>query len=136
MQSIFQITLLVPDYDQAIGFYYGKLGFEIIEDTRIDDSHRWVVIGVNGGCNLVLATPENAEQVAVVGQQVGGRVGFFLATDDIHRDFALYKNQEVEFIQNPTRLPHGTVAIFKDPFGNSWDLIELPHDHRAALESG
>ncbi len=133
MQSIFQITLLVPDHDEAIAFYSGQLGFNLIEDTKIDDQNRWVVVGTDAGCHLVLAKTATASETAAMGNQVGGRVGFFLATDDIERDFELYRGNGVVFVQNPTELPHGKVAIFEDPFGNQWDLIELPHGHRAAL---
>lgn len=133
MQSVFQLTLLVPDYDEAIAFYVGKLGFELIEDTPISEGIRWVVVKANEGAALVLARAENEAERRAIGEQTAGRVAFFLATNDIDRDFERYEELGVGFSQSPTELPHGVVAIFADPFGNKWDLIQLPKDHRFGL---
>lgn len=135
MQSIFQITLLVPDYDEALSFYVGQLGFELIEDTRINDQIRWVVVGVGNGCALLLAKPDNQSEAALIGNQTASRIGFFLGTNDILRDYEAYTEVGVSFIQEPIKHDHGSVAIFEDPFGNRWDLIEHPNGHHFKLTS-
>lgn len=117
------VALLVPDYDAGIAFYVGALGFRLIDD--IDQGRkRWVVVEPpGGGCRLLLARAEGAAQQAAVGNQTGGRVGFFLQTDDFGRDHAAMLAAGVRFDEEPRREPYGRVAVWRDPFGNRWDLI-------------
>lgn len=125
-QIISAVTLLVPDYDSALAFYVGQLGFELLEDTPLSDQKRWVRVRPKGGgatC-LLLAKAEGDQQQAAVGQQAGGRVGFFLTTDDFTRDHAEFVGRGVNFMELPRHEPYGTVAVFSDPFGNLWDLIQ------------
>jgi catechol 2,3-dioxygenase-like lactoylglutathione lyase family enzyme len=118
------VTLVVPDYDQAIAFYVGALGFRLIEDTPLSAEKRWVVVcPPGGGACLLLAKAANAEQTAAIGNQAGGRVAFFLETDDFARDHAAFSAAGVHFLEPPRTEPYGTVAVFVDPFGNKWDLI-------------
>ena len=120
------VTLVVPDYDDAIGFYVGKLGFDLLEDTDLGDGKRWVrVAPKGGGTALLLARATKPEQEAAIGRQTGGRVGFFLQTDDFARDHADYCAKNVEFLEEPRREAYGIVVVFTDPFGNKWDLVEL-----------
>jgi catechol 2,3-dioxygenase-like lactoylglutathione lyase family enzyme len=124
-QEIFQLALVVRDYDEAIQFYTGKLGFTLIEDTPQSETKRWVVVAPPGstGCKLLLAKAANDEQVRSVGNQTGGRVFLFLHTDDFYRDYHSYKAQGVEFVRGPSEEVYGTVAVFKDLYGNLWDMI-------------
>ena len=126
-QSIARISLVVRDYDEAIAFYTGALGFSLVEDTRLSDSKRWVVVAPQGGggTSLVLAKAATPRQVERVGDQTGGRVGFFLHTDDFVRDYAAMKSRGVHFLEEPRKEPYGRVAIFEDLYGNRWDLLEL-----------
>jgi catechol 2,3-dioxygenase-like lactoylglutathione lyase family enzyme len=124
-QSISLVTLVVPDYDEAIAYYVGKLGFDLLEDTPLNDGKRWVCVApADGGTALLLARAEGPQQAAIVGNQTGGRVGFFLTTDDFARDYAAMVHAGVEFLEVPREEVYGMVAIFRDPFGNKWDLIE------------
>ncbi len=125
-QSISQITLVVHDYDEAIEFYTQKLQFELVEDTPLTESKRWVLVrpqNSNGFC-LLLAKAVNEEQKKSVGNQSGGRVFLFLNTDDFWRDFHQMKSVGIEFVREPSEEVYGTVAVFKDLYGNLWDLIE------------
>lgn len=117
------LALVVPDYDSAIAFYVGKLGFRLTED--IDQGHkRWVTVEPpGGGTRLVLARAEGRDQTAAIGNQTGGRVFLFLQTDDFARDHTAYIAAGVVFEEAPRTEPYGTVAVWRDPFGNSWDLI-------------
>ena len=117
------LALVVPDYDSAIAFYVGKLGFRLTED--IDQGHkRWVTVEPpGGGTRLVLARAEGRDQTAAIGNQTGGRVFLFLQTDDFARDHAAYIAAGVVFEEDPRTEPYGTVAVWRDPFGNRWDLI-------------
>jgi len=133
MQSLIQITLVVDDYDTALAFYVGKLGFELIEDTQLDEHKRWVVISCGEGAALLLAKAEGEPQQQAIGQQVGGRVGFFLATDNLARDYEAYTSMGVIFVREPETSEYGTVAVFQDLYGNLWDLIEHQPGHRFAL---
>lgn len=125
-QSISQITLVVHDYYEAIEFYTQKLQFELVEDTPLTESKRWVLVrpqNSNGFC-LLLAKAVNEEQKKSVGNQSGGRVFLFLNTDDFWRDFHQMKSVGIEFVREPSEEVYGTVAVFKDLYGNLWDLIE------------
>ncbi|WP_370421609.1 VOC family protein [Streptomyces sp. QH1-20] len=121
------VTLVVRDYDEAIAFYVDAVGFELVEDTRIDDRKRWVVVRPPGAreTGLLLARAADPAQEARVGDQTGGRVGLFLNTDDFARDHARMRAAGVVFQEAPRREPYGTVAVFQDLYGNLWDLIEL-----------
>lgn len=126
-QSIGQSALVVRDYDEAISFYVDTLGFSLIEDTYIaEQDKRWVVVAPPGATEsrLLLARAVNAEQSSRVGNQTGGRVFLFLFTDDFWRDFEAYKAKGVVFVREPKREPYGTVAVFKDLYGNLWDLLQ------------
>lgn len=123
---IAHIALVVKDYDEAIHFYTQKLDFVLLEDTKIDEFKRWVVIAPTGAkeCSLLLAKAANEEQMKSVGNQTGGRVGFFLFTDDFRRDYYKLVNQGVTFVRPPKEEPYGVVAVFQDLYGNLWDLLE------------
>ena len=125
-QSLFLVTLVVPDYDAAIAFYRDSMGFDLVEDNGLDDDKRWVVIRPPGGdgASLLLARAVDAEQEKAIGNQAGGRVGFFLRTDDFARDHAAYLAKGVVFEEEPRHEVYGTVAVFRDPFGNRWDMIQ------------
>ena len=123
---IAHIALVVKDYDEAIHFYTKKLDFVLIEDTKIDETKRWVIIAPNGAKEscLLLAKAANEKQLACIGNQTGGRVGFFLFTDDFNRDYDKLVNREVTFVRPPKKEPYGIVAVFEDLYGNLWDLLE------------
>ena len=128
-QTLGLVSLVVRDYDEALAFYVGKLGFTLVEDSFVPEQNkRWVVIeppGAGGGARLLLARGSNDEQVSRVGNQTGGRVFLFLYTDDFWRDFNSYKAKGVEFAREPSEAPYGTVAVFKDLYGTLWDLVQL-----------
>ena len=125
-QSIVHVALVVRDYDEAIAFYVGKLGFELIEDTRLSDTKRWVLVAPPGAkeMRLLLARADNPEQKTRIGNQAGGRVFLFLHTDDFQRDYEAYRARGVRFLEPPRQESYGTVAVFVDLYGNKWDLIE------------
>jgi len=126
-QTIGLVALLVRDYDEAIDFYVGKLGFSVVEDTHIaSQDKRWVVVAPPGsnGARLLLARAVGEAQTQRLGDQTGGRVFLFLYTDDFHRDFHALKARGIEFVREPKTEPYGTVAVFKDPYGNLWDLLQ------------
>lgn len=119
------VTLVVDDYDRALAFYCGKLGFVCQQDVDLGAGKRWVVVAPqNGGAGLLLAQADGDEQTAVIGNQTGGRVGFFLHTDDFLRDHAAFVAAGVHFHEAPRFELYGTVAVFEDLYGNLWDLIE------------
>ncbi|MFF3753340.1 VOC family protein [Streptomyces sp. NPDC002018] len=126
MPFIALITLVVDDYDQALAFYTGALGFDLVEDTDRGDGSRWVVVRPPGseGTGLLLARAKDDVQRASVGAQTGGRVGFFLHTEDFARDHARMRAAGVRFVQEPRQEPYGTVAVFEDLYGNLWDLLQ------------
>ncbi len=125
-QAIANITLVVRDYDEAIAFYTGALGFALLEDTDLGDGKRWVRVAPNGAeTALLLAQADGDKQRASVGNQCGGRVGFFLHTDDFARDHARMAAHGVNFLETPRHEAYGTVAVFEDLYGNRWDLLEL-----------
>jgi len=122
---LFQITLVVPDYDVAIGFYRDQMGFELVEDTDLDGGKRWVVVRPGaGGADLLLARAADDAQRAAIGNQAGGRVYLFLESDNFSADYVRLKSADVEFLEEPRHETYGSVAVFRDPFGNKWDLIE------------
>lgn len=125
-QHIAQFALLVDDHDRAIAWYISSLDFELIEDTILSDTKRWVVIAPKGstGSRILLARATTPEQVAAIGDQCGGRVFLFLHTDDLTRDHAHMVKAGVEFIRAPEQQPWGLVAVFRDLYGNLWDLIQ------------
>jgi catechol 2,3-dioxygenase-like lactoylglutathione lyase family enzyme len=127
-QTLGLISLVVRDYDEALAFYVGKLGFTLVEDSFVPEQNkRWVVVeppGASGqGAKLLLARGANPEQQSRIGNQTGGRVFLFLHTDDFQRDYADYQSKGIEFVRGPTDAPYGTVAVFKDLYGTMWDLI-------------
>lgn len=126
MQRIFQLSLVVNDYDEAIQFYTQTLNFKLIEDTVLSETKRWVVVAPEGstGCSLLLAKAGNDEQKKYVGNQTGGRVFLFLHTDDLWRDYNTMRAKGVIFVRQPAEEAYGTVAVFKDLYGNLWDMIE------------
>ncbi|HVF98171.1 MAG TPA: VOC family protein [Flavisolibacter sp.] len=128
-QQLFQIALVVSDYDEAINFYTQKLGFELLEDTALSQTKRWVVVKPkgDGGCRMLLAKAANAEQKRAVGAQAGGRVFLFLHTDDIERDYKNLKEKNVKIVREFSEEPFGKVLVFEDLDGNLWDLIEPPY---------
>jgi catechol 2,3-dioxygenase-like lactoylglutathione lyase family enzyme len=127
-QSIGYVALLIRDYDEAIQYYVHKLGFELIEDTFIaEQDKRWVLLSPPGstGTQLLLARAIGPEQSSRIGNQTGGRVFLFLHTDDFWRDFRKLRNNGVDFTREPKEEDYGTVAVFRDLYGNLWDLLEL-----------
>jgi catechol 2,3-dioxygenase-like lactoylglutathione lyase family enzyme len=126
-QSISQVSLVVREYDEAIDFFVGRLGFNLIEDTYLpEQDKRWVVVAPpgSGESRLLLARAVGEEQVSRIGNQNGGRVFLFLHTDDFWRDFHAYKARGVVFVRDPKEESYGTVAVFKDLYGNLWDLVQ------------
>ncbi|MHA7776210.1 VOC family protein [Roseibium sp. M-1] len=125
-QKIGAIALVVPDYDAAIAFYTGKLGFDLIGDTDLGGGKRWVLVAPKGSSEtrLLLAKAEGDGQQAAIGNQAGGRVFLFLNTDDFDRDHKAMTAAGVTFLETPRTEAYGKVPVFEDPFGNKWDLIE------------
>jgi catechol 2,3-dioxygenase-like lactoylglutathione lyase family enzyme len=125
-QRLANIALIVKDYDEAITFYVEKLKFELVEDTKLSENKRWVLIKPKGQQDfcLLLAKAANDEQKSRIGNQTGGRVFLFLHTDDFERDYINLLNQKIEIIRAPKEESYGKVLVFKDLYGNLWDLIE------------
>lgn len=126
MQTIAAISLVVPDYDEAIEYYTTVLGFELREDRLMAPGKRWVTVAPPGshGPQLLLARAASEDQASRIGNQTGGRVFLFLHTDDFQRDHRAYRSRGVVFAEEPRVEPYGTVAVFRDRYGNLWDLIE------------
>ena len=127
-QSLGLVSLVVRDYDEAIAFYVGVLGFKLVEDTPVvEQNKRWVIVAPPGsaGSRLLLARAVGAEQQARIGNQTGGRVFLFLYTDDFARDHHAYESRGVKFVRPRKEEPYGTVAVFADLYGNLWDLVQL-----------
>jgi len=126
-QALGLVSLVVHDYDDALAFYVGVLGFELVEDTVVpEQAKRWVVVrppGEGQGA-IVLARASGPTQAERVGNQTGGRVFLFLYTDDFERDYAMYRARGVEFVRAPRDMPYGRVAVFRDLYGNLWDLLQ------------
>ncbi|MEM1326017.1 MAG: VOC family protein [Bacteroidota bacterium] len=125
-QRIARTAIVVHDYDEAIEFYTEKLGFELLEDTPFSEVKRWVVVAPQGAKEgaILLAKAKNERERASIGNQTGGRVFMFLFTDDFWRDYNAYRARGVEFVREPAEEEYGTVSVFKDLYGNLWDLIE------------
>ncbi|MFT4000104.1 MAG: VOC family protein [Rhizobium sp.] len=125
-QSLFLVALVVDDYDRAKAFYCDSLGFDCLQDEVQPEGKRWVVVRPKGGegAALLLAQAASDGQRAAIGNQTGGRVGFFLKTDDFARDHAAMLARGVMFREEPRHEVYGTVAVFADPYGNTWDLIQ------------
>ena len=125
-QHIALVAIVVADYDEAIAWYTGKLGFVLVEDTPQTAEKRWLVVVPpgGGGTALLLARAANERQRQAVGNQTGGRVFLFLHTDDFRRDHAAYRERGVRFVEGPREEAYGRVAVFEDLYGNRWDLIE------------
>jgi catechol 2,3-dioxygenase-like lactoylglutathione lyase family enzyme len=120
------LSVLVPDYDAGIAFFCGILGFDLVEDIDQGGDKRWVRVQPNGAqTGFILARAVGTDQIAAIGQQGGGRVWLFLETDDFDRDYADLQAKGVSFEQSPRDEPYGRVAVFADPFGNRWDLIQF-----------
>lgn len=131
-QCIAHIALVVRDYDEAIDFFVGKLGFQLVEDSyQPEQDKRWVVVAPPGSkdATLLLARAATPEQEKFIGNQSGGRVFLFLSTDNFHRDFENMRAEGIEFVRDPKTADYGTVAVFKDICGNLWDLIEYAPGH-------
>jgi len=126
-QHIGAVSLLVPSYVEGLAFYAGTLGFTVIEDTPLSPAKRWVLVAPPGSAEsrLLLAEAADGAQRAAIGRQAGGRVFLFLHTDDFRRDHARYVAAGVRFLEEPREEAYGTVAVFEDPFGNRWDLLQL-----------
>jgi catechol 2,3-dioxygenase-like lactoylglutathione lyase family enzyme len=124
-RSIAHVAIVVRDYDEAIAYYSGVLGFDLIEDEARGPGKRWVLVAPSaGGTSLLLARAANPEQVSRIGNQTGGRVFLFLHTDDFWRDHRALLAHGVHFVEQPREEEYGTVAVFEDLYGNRWDLIE------------
>jgi catechol 2,3-dioxygenase-like lactoylglutathione lyase family enzyme len=135
IQSIVHIALVIESYDEAIEFYTKKLHFSLIEDTyQPEQDKRWVVVSPPGssGTTILLARASKPEQQSFIGNQAGGRVFLFLGTDDFWRDYNEMISKGIEFVREPKEQAYGTVAVFKDLYGNLWDLVQFKQDHPMA----
>lgn len=139
-QSIALVALVVRDYDEALAFYVGRLGFRLVEDRPVPaQGKRWVVVAPpgGGGAALLLARAATPEQAACIGAQAGGRVFLFLHTDDFWRDYRRYVEAGVRFVRPPSEEAYGTVAVFEDLYGTRWDLLQLREPaHGEAMHPG
>jgi uncharacterized glyoxalase superfamily protein PhnB len=119
------IAIVIDEYDEAISHYLNDLGFTLIEDTSLTADKRWVVIAPSdSGARILLAKASNEEQKKAIGNSTGGRVGFFLYTTNFSETYSSYKARGIEFIEEPRSEAYGQVVVFKDRYGNKWDLIE------------
>jgi catechol 2,3-dioxygenase-like lactoylglutathione lyase family enzyme len=126
LQSLAAVTVLVPSYDDGLAFFRGVLGFAVLEDTLLAPEKRWIVVGPSRGAGaaLVLAVPSDDRQRARVGDQTGGRVGFFLHSRDFWADYEKLLRRGVNFLETPRSEPYGLVVVFADPWGGKWDLLQ------------
>lgn len=125
MAFLSAVTLLVGSYDEGIDFYFGALGFDVLEDTKRSETKRWVRVAPPGvQTAMLLAQPKNEAEKRALGNQTGGRVGFFLEVENFETTYRRFVQKGVTFMEEPRYEPYGTVAVFRDPFGNLWDLIE------------
>jgi uncharacterized glyoxalase superfamily protein PhnB len=134
-QRIAHIALLVDNYDDAIEYYAQKLDFQVLEDTKLSEEKRWVMIAPKGAkeCCLLLAKAANERQISSIGNQTGGRVGFFLFTDNFWRDYDKMVEKQIKFVRPPETFEYGTVAVFEDLYGNMWDLIEPNENNKGII---
>lgn len=134
-QRIAHIALVVRDYDEAIQFYCSMLDFTVVEDTKLTDEKRWIIVAPPGAteCALLLAKAVGDEQRQSIGNQTGGRVFLFLFTEDFWRDYEKYKSRGVHFERSPKEEPYGTVAVFQDLYGNMWDLLQPNETNKGVL---
>ncbi|MEP3197713.1 MAG: VOC family protein [Lentilitoribacter sp.] len=127
-QLISAVTLLVDDYDRAIDFYVNLLGFALVEDTKLSETKRWVLVAPKPidphSSSILLAKADTDAQIANIGQQTGGRVGFFLRTDQFDHDYTAMREKGVSFLEEPRDEVYAKVVVFEDPFGNKWDLLQ------------
>lgn len=127
-QFISAVTLLVDDYDHAIDFYVNSLGFTLVEDTKLSDTKRWVLVAPSQAdaqsTSILIAKADTDAQVASIGQQTGGRVSFFLRTDQFDQDYSAMLEKGVRFLEEPRDEVYAKVVVFEDPFGNKWDLLQ------------
>ncbi len=134
MLSLASVTLVVRDYDEAIDFFTRVIGFTLVEDTPLEHGKRWVVVAPpGGGTSLLLARAATPRQEQSVGNQAGGRVAFFLHTDEFRRSYDTLRGRGVEFVEEPRHESYGTVAVFTDLYGNRWDLVEPASRARASV---
>ena len=125
MLTLGMITIVVDDYDNAIAHYINELGFTLIEDTVLTPDKRWVVVAPGtDGAKILLAQASTQEQIRAIGNSTGGRVGFFMYTSNFNETYELYRSQGIEFTENPRQESFGQVVVFKDKYGNKWDLIQ------------
>jgi len=124
MKGLGLVTFLAHDYDESTSFFVDKLGFSLVEDNDMGHGKRWVVVSSGGGASLLIAKADGEEQQASVGNQAGGRVGFFLTTDNFERDYTAWTERGVKFRELPRTEPYGVVAVFEDLYGAPWDLIQ------------
>lgn len=134
-QRIAHIALVVDNYDDAIEFYTKKLDFELLEDTKINDEKRWVLVAPKGAkeCSLLLVKAVNDKQSQFIGNQTGGRVFLFLFTDNFLEDYEKLKHRDIKFIRPPQEFEYGIVAVFEDLYGNMWDLIEPNQNNKGLI---
>jgi catechol 2,3-dioxygenase-like lactoylglutathione lyase family enzyme len=125
-RNLAHISILVNDYDEAIEFYTQKLDFELVENTKLTEKKRWVLVKPkgNGACSLLLAKADNETQRKFIGNQSGGRVFLFLTTDNLERDYESLIQRKVSIVREPSEEPYGKVLVFEDLYGNKWDLIQ------------
>jgi catechol 2,3-dioxygenase-like lactoylglutathione lyase family enzyme len=138
-QALGLVSLVVRDYDEALAFFVGKLGFRLVEDSLVpEQGKRWVVVSPPGASEsqLLLARASTPEQAARIGAQTGGRVFLFLYTDDFWRDYTAYRERGVVFVREPVQQPYGTVAVFEDLYGNQWDLLQPTEEHTRLRSAG
>ncbi|TMM59064.1 VOC family protein [Maribacter algarum] len=134
-QRIAHIALVVKDYDEAIQFYTEKLDFTLLEDTRLSEDKRWVIVSPPGAneCSLLLAKAANNKQFQSIGNQTGGRVFLFLFTDDFWRDYNKMIDRGINFVRPPKEESYGLVAVFEDLYGNMWDLLEPNESNKGVI---
>ena len=125
VNTLGMITIVVDEYDQAISHYVNDLGFALIEDKEMTPEKRWVVVAPSSdGARILLAKAATDAQKAAIGNSTGGRVGFFMYTTNFNETYNVYKSRGIEFIESPRQEAYGQVVVFKDKYGNKWDLIE------------
>ena len=125
MLTLGMITIVIDDYDAAISHYVNELGFTLIEDTVLTPEKRWVVVAPSTeGAKILLAQASTQEQIRAIGNSTGGRVGFFIYTSNFNETYELYRSRGIEFTENPRQESFGQVVVFKDKYGNKWDLIQ------------